>query len=277
MFPSRAGRPLRWSVFSSKGDDSRAFSSASSITETPDARARLGGRRGGRLAGERARLCRPMSVPICARSRRVEAWPSPTTRSSARAIGHERRRPTHQRPCRRERRRRREHASRARGGAREDLPEHQHGRDADDDHDVLGHDRVEARGGPRSPRRSRAKAYRVTSGAKRRRPIFFSRLLGRAKGAQPPFSVRARLGPRRAGPRSGPPSYPPPAPERRRRARTRSCANRAAARRVARRGGRRRRRRARLGRKKRQEAGARSSRRYRARGARGRREAPPPR
>ena len=90
MFPSRAGRPLRWSVFSSKGDDSRAFSSASSITETPDARARLGGRRGGRLAGERARLCRPMSVPICARSRRVEAWPSPTTRSSARAIGHER-------------------------------------------------------------------------------------------------------------------------------------------------------------------------------------------
>ena len=56
---------------------------------TPDSRASLGLARAS-LAGASARLCRPMSVPICARSRRVEACALPTTRSSARPSGHER-------------------------------------------------------------------------------------------------------------------------------------------------------------------------------------------
>ena len=216
---------------------------------TPDARAAL------EDAAEDASQASARAVQAYERAylravQAAEAWPSPTTRSSARAIGHER-------ACRQPHQRLHEgnagggepHAAGPRNGAREDLPNTSTSVTLTTITTYSGMIALRHAVGPRSPRRSRAKAYRVTSGAKRRRPIFFSRLLGRAKGAQPPFSVRARLGPRRAGPRSGPPSYPPPAPERRRRARTRSCANRAAARRVARRGGRRRRRRARLGRK----------------------------
>ena len=83
----RAPAPSRRrSSSTSKGNVSSSLSRAVSAREP--AAPRLAARAS--LAGESARPIRPMSVPICARSSRVEAWASPTTRSSARPSGHER-------------------------------------------------------------------------------------------------------------------------------------------------------------------------------------------